>query len=122
MRYLLTAVALLTLSLTFAVSATASVGRFDPTAKIVQGGSSVKVSGPFSLDSDEVGYTIHATVVQGGEQAAGDSAYLTGGPWSATLTGGSFHAGYANAKATATVYLPDGSTEAYTWTQRITLR
>lgn len=120
MRYSLAALSIIAaVALTVAAPASASIGRFDPTAKITQGGTSVKVSGPFSLDSDEVGYTIHATVVQGGSSASGDSSYLTGSAWSATLSGGSFH---ANAKATATVYLADGSTEAYTWTQRITLK
>lgn len=121
MRYSLAALSIIA-ALTFVLSASASVGRFDPTAKITQGGTSLKVSGPFSLDADDVGFTIHATVVQGGSSASGDSSYLTGGSWSATLTGGSFHAGYANAKATATVYVDDGSTETYTWTQRITLK
>jgi hypothetical protein len=104
-------------------SALAMYGRFDPQGKIVQGGTGLKVSGPFALESDEVGFVVHATVVQGGSSASGDSAYSVGGSWSATLSGtDTFSAGDANARATATVYLSNGSTESYTWTQRITLK
>ncbi len=114
---------ILAVAMILAIPAAASVGRFSPTGKIVQNGTSVKVSGPYSLDSDEAGFVIHASLVQNGSQASGDSSYLTGTSWSATVSStGSFVAGSANAKATATVYKSDGTTESYTWTQQITLK
>ncbi len=118
----LAAAGIITAFLIFGAVGSASVGRFDSNAKIV-GGSNVKVGGPFSLDADETGAVIHATVSQGSAKASGDATVSPGASsWSATLAGsGSFHDGKATATAKATVTLADGSTESYNWSSILSL-
>lgn len=114
---LFTAAALIAISLFVAGSAGASVGKFNSTAKIVANGSAIKVSGPISFDSDELGAVVTATVVQNGVHCTGSSAFTSGPTWSATLScDGKVSPGDANAQAKALVYLVGGGTEQYTWT------
>ena len=119
---LLIAVAALAATLALTTSAAAMVGMFNSPGKIT--GSSVKVTGPVSFSSDEAGAVIHATVLQNGKSTSGDSAYVpaSASSWSATTSGDRLSPGHATAKAVATVYNRDGSTERYSWVTQIDLK
>lgn len=141
MRLLAATVALATvLVLAVATSATAMWGQTFQTGLTIMPDNSMTLAGPVGFTEEgEVATVVHATVVQAGSKAVGDSQYIertdptscTKGAliepmgcakrWVApmTIVSGSFHTGKANAKMVADVYYADGDVEKYSWAMQV---
>jgi hypothetical protein len=94
------------------------VGQINDTARLHGDGKTLQVTGWLQFEADEKSTVVVVTVTQD------DGALTVTGPsgntpsikkaWAAEVDGDdTFHAGTANAKATATVYLRDGTQEQY---------
>jgi hypothetical protein len=85
-------------------------------------GFGVRAGGAMTWEADEISGLVQCTIAQGSVVGSGvrDGLRRPNPNWSCNVSG-AFKPGPAQASATAIATKADGSQEAYTWTQSVTL-